>query len=383
MFSETTKTCGVALVAAVFSLFGCGSSAQSPSSDSEQSTSQTELPETKAEARKQKRSGKADYGFDICDRRNWYGDEACDLFCDEHDPACVLGPDPEGSATAHPIVLAHGFDGSTTNRWSFYKVKKALHEDGHTVIEAQVPPYQGPSVRAEYLAEDVKSALDRTGASKVNLVAHSMGGLDARYLTSRLAVGQRVASVTTIGTPHRGTKIADMYLDYIAGEASDNIVDAIAKAWGLTYNKLAEDTDMRKAMRGLSTDYLKESFNPDIQNKSDVYYQSWAGVSNFNGTPSDNLRDVCNGKVHNFEGRIDELNGMLYPTAPIVAKGPGTVNDGMVNVTSAKWGNFRGCIPADHYDQVGQISDDGVNESGFDHIRFYRNLAYDLAKRGF
>jgi triacylglycerol lipase len=53
-------------------------------------------------------------------------------------------------------------------------------------------------------------------------------------------------------------------------------------------------------------------------------------------------------------------------------------------VESSKWGEFRGCIPADHLDQVGQIDDVGAShQTGFDSLRFYRNLAFDLAARGF
>ena len=45
---------------------------------------------------------------------------------------------------------------------------------------------------------------------------------------------------------------------------------------------------------------------------------------------------------------------------------------------------FRGCIPADHLDQVGQVRDEGANRrTGFDFIRFYRNIAFDLAAMGY
>jgi len=59
-------------------------------------------------------------------------------------------------------------------------------------------------------------------------------------------------------------------------------------------------------------------------------------------------------------------------------------NDGMATVESAKWGNFRGCIPADHLDEVGQVGHHGkLRWTGFDHLRFYRNVAFDLAAQGF
>jgi triacylglycerol lipase len=81
---------------------------------------------------------------------------------------------------------------------------------------------------------------------------------------------------------------------------------------------------------------------------------------------------------------MDHMSKLLWPSAALVAGNSLTLNDGMVTVDHAKWGEFRGCIPADHLDQVGQIKHDDADDStGFDHIRFYRNLAFDLAILGF
>jgi triacylglycerol lipase len=55
----------------------------------------------------------------------------------------------------------------------------------------------------------------------------------------------------------------------------------------------------------------------------------------------------------------------------------------MVSVESAKWGSFRGCIPADHYDVIGQIGHFTRDvRTGFDPIDFYRWVASDLAEQG-
>ena len=59
-------------------------------------------------------------------------------------------------------------------------------------------------------------------------------------------------------------------------------------------------------------------------------------------------------------------------------------NDGLAAVDSARWGNFRGCVPADHMEQLGQKNLPDVNvQNGFDVARFYANVAGDLAARGF
>jgi hypothetical protein len=91
------------------------------------------------------------------------------------------------------------------------------------------------------------------------------------------------------------------------------------------------------------------------------------------------------------DGTRDAMNPLLFVTAPFsgtslddrgrVVTSP---SDGMVSVESAKWGTFRGCIPADHYDVVGQIGTMTRDPlTGFDAPAFYTQLASDLAGRGF
>lgn len=118
-------------------------------------------------------------------------------------------------AARYPIVLHHGFNASSTNSWSYYKVKAALEADGHVVVVTEGEPFNGVEVRAASLAKIVDrariAACERAEPAqplesclttmKVNLVAHSMGGLDARYLAARLGYSSEVASITTISTP--------------------------------------------------------------------------------------------------------------------------------------------------------------------------------------
>jgi triacylglycerol esterase/lipase EstA (alpha/beta hydrolase family) len=69
----------------------------------------------------------------------------------------------------------------------------------------RVEPFRGVADRSTTLSRSIDQILRETGAKKVNLVAHSLGGKDARYLVSALGYGDRVASISTIGTPHRGS----------------------------------------------------------------------------------------------------------------------------------------------------------------------------------
>ncbi|MBX3188009.1 MAG: hypothetical protein KF819_13385 [Labilithrix sp.] len=287
----------------------------------------------------------------------------------------------------HAIVLAHGFNGSTTNTWSFYKVADRLTADGHVVHAAEVSPYKSVPVRAGELAGHVDAAIAKCrarpgcDASKVHIVAHSMGGLDSRYLISKLGYGNRVASLTTISSPHRGTRIADVLLKVVTDDFN-GAISAAASAWARTFTEreLAGDSDLRGALLSISEKYTKETFNEEIRDDARVTYLSYAGVSNFASIPNYKDREACDGLFNPRLGVRDLMNAQLVPSAPFVAHGAQLrPNDGLVTVESAKWGKFMGCIPADHLDEVGQPRHDRPNFlTGFDHLDFYRKLASKL-----
>jgi len=126
----------------------------------------------------------------------------------------------------YPIILAPGIarfdvllrdvlhdESSADDRTHYFRcIRSTLAAAGFAAFHAQVPWAEGVAMRAPALRSCVEQVLRDTGAAKVHIIAHSMGGLDARHmLFDGRADGlhQRVASVTTIGTPHRGTSFAD------------------------------------------------------------------------------------------------------------------------------------------------------------------------------
>ncbi|RZO62497.1 MAG: hypothetical protein EVA89_09025 [Sandaracinaceae bacterium] len=257
------------------------------------------------------------------------------------------------------------------------------------------PPFDGPDVRASHLAEQVDALLADSGAERVNLVCFSQGGVDCRYLVSPngLDYGGRVASVTTISSPHRGTYVADAAVAALpdADSAVGGVVDLLASWYGGTFSELAEDSHFIDAMTSMSEASMVR-FNEEILDHPDVYYQSWAGFSYVGGfrNPRDTIDDVCRDQdgvlqILWHEGERDIMDPLLVGGALFTAHGTELrPNDGVSTVESAHWGVFRGCIPADHLDQVGQIRDRTPNRrTGFDYLRFYRNIAYDLSERGF
>lgn len=88
----------------------------------------------------------------------------------------------------------------------------------------------------------------------------------------------------------------------------------------------------------------------------------------------------------NQPSALDNTALALLPFATFLEQGDQAlhVNDGMVEVRSARWGRFMGCIPGDHFDEVGQIAHLVPNlESGFDHLAFYRGIVRRLRAEGF
>lgn len=284
----------------------------------------------------------------------------------------------------YPIVLSHGFAGferiGPLNY--FFQVAADLRGRGETVIEAQVPPFDCSAVRATYLAREIDDALRATGACKVNLIGHSQGGIDARYLVSSLGYGDRVAGLVTVASPHRGTPVADAALGLIPGFSYELINVILRALWGLA--SAPGDAKVQASLRQLSRDYMTREFNPKNPDDRRVKYYSVAGRSSARIADSE-----CAGGVWGNSDRIDLLDPLLAVAVPAFAlTSPNPLvpvpNDGLVTVASSRWGTFLGCVPADHLDEVGQIGHllpDLI--SGFDHRDLYRRLARTLHSDGF
>ncbi|MBL4636815.1 MAG: alpha/beta fold hydrolase [Kofleriaceae bacterium] len=285
--------------------------------------------------------------------------------------------------------MAHGFNGSPENEWGVNPtIVEALRSDGHQIYVARVSPFQSVTVRGGELAQEIDRALLEFDADKVNVIAHSMGGLDSRYAISALGYDDRVAALVTISTPHRGSLSADAALGLIPG-LLDAALNALTRAFARTFtsDELANNSDLRAAFASISEDKAP-AFNEAHPDVAGVYYQSWAGLSNAGRIGLDSDLGPCQvdgGKLYFSDGKRDFMDLRLVLGAAIVAHGTSLLpNDGMTTIESARWGDFMGCIPADQYDEIGQVDDEGPQSAtGFDAEAFYRTIAFDLELRGY
>ncbi|KAM4065990.1 lipase [Hirsutella rhossiliensis] len=276
----------------------------------------------------------------------------------------------------HPIVLAHGLLGFSELSISsafpplqyWHGIKQALAAQGcSNVTTASVPPSGSIEERAAKLAADIAAAFPpsspapRTGEGTVpvNIIAHSMGGLDARYLISHLQPQGRqvtVASLTTIATPHRGSMFADYLFDKGAGPIYLPKLYRLLEKAGLG----------TKAFAQLTTRYMAQEFNPQTPDDPLVRYYSYGAVID---KPPLLSPFRLSYKV------IDE------------AEGP---NDGLVSVDSSRWGIYEGTlVGVSHLDLINwtnkvrwTVREWMGYKKTFNAIAFYLAITDMLAREG-
>jgi triacylglycerol lipase len=222
----------------------------------------------------------------------------------------------------------------------FSPLRDTLRERGVPVLFPQVPPTSGVVERAEQLREQILHWTQEP----VNLIAHSMGGLDCRYMIARLGMGDHVASLTAVSTPHRGSYLADWFLANYRQR-----VPLLLALEALGFN-VDGFKDCRPA--------ICRRFNEETPDHVKVRYFSYGG-------------EVPQSRLSPFLRRAWNV---LTPVEG--------ANDGMVSLASAHWGEYLGSIRADHFAQTPDATFIRDGED-FDSIAFFANLVEELAHRGF
>lgn len=312
-------------------------------------------------------------------------------------------------ATRNPILFVSGIDGRAALDFHEELLSAIEERTGAHVHHVTLPAWSDRAVRASAL-EDAVRERTANGAERVNLIAYAVGGLDARFLVSpaglhrddyhaHSAIVTKIASLTTIGTPHRGTEVAEAALEASrSGQASALLRTFLGGAGTLGLSREV----LEELLRDLTLEEAAH-FDAEMTMPPDLFVQSVAGVSFALGEPlwfdDEALREACDFasqdllfSIESVRGRDahDALSAPLVATMPFAARA-GTESgvalnapsDGMVSVASARFGLFRGCVRADHYDFVGQFVDSGADpRTGFDARELYVELIADLARRG-
>ena len=262
--------------------------------------------------------------------------------------------------TKYPILLVHGVffrDFRYLNYWG--RIPKELKRNGAAVYYGQQQSAASVEDSGRELAARIRAILDETGCEKVNIIAHSKGGLDSRAAIAHAGCAPYVATLTTINTPHRGC----IYAEYLLNKVPEAARQKVAAAYNATLKRLGdENPDFLAAVTDLteSACLARNETTPDMPG---VLYES--------------VMSYCRKARH---GKFP-----LNATYPVVKHFDGK-NDGLVSVDSAKWGTrFTLLEPVgkrgiSHGDVVDLNRE---NIPGFDVREFYVNLAADLKKRGY
>ena len=251
---------------------------------------------------------------------------------------------------AYPIVLCHGVcrfdilwnqllrvddsDDPRIDRLHYFKgIRTMLKGRGYKVYHSRVAWAADVNTRANDLKQNVLRILNESGAAKVNLIAHSMGGLDARHMLfnnrEQGKIHERIASLTTISTPHEGSLFADWGLEHFP------LLPQAFQKIGLDINGLKD----------LRTEACKRYNNdPDVQAfeakcEASIQFRTYAGKQGFWGTFS-----LFKGPFRIIEEKEGE-------------------NDGLVSVRSAQWRAkyFQAALEdTDHLNELGWWDPDQI-----------------------
>jgi len=234
----------------------------------------------------------------------------------------------------------HGIHLHTDNLHYFRGIRSQLEDEGFVVRQTNVGFATSLVSRAHDLRSQIEGVLQDTGGPKVHIIAHSMGGLDSRFIISRLGMEDRIASLTTIGTPHFGSSFADAGIE-AGGEVLVNSISNVIDVRGL------ED---------LRSDACK-NFNESVADneaKNPVFYQTYAAAEEH-----------------------DMVFSVLQPSSKEITKREGP-NDGLVSLVSQAWvselvasdGTKKTVpshtfpVPADHLNEVGWWDLDELRGTG-------------------
>lgn len=214
----------------------------------------------------------------------------------------------------YPVVLVHGI-AAKDNSLFWGRIPERLKESGIEVTLGQTDSWGSIESNANTLRKTIDTVLEKYHTDKINIIAHSKGGLDSRHAISSMGYAPKVASLTTISTPHLGSEIADYIFDkkYIHTQYAKKLTYALAKLYG------DESPDPHEMLKDITAKNMIK-FNQQNLNNELVYYCSYHTI---------------------MKNSFDDLSHFL--TYKLIAKTAGA-NDGIVSLKTSKWGEKQTLI---------------------------------------
>ena len=257
--------------------------------------------------------------------------------------------------TKYPIVLVHGVAARPMLFFrAFGRIDSELRKDGYKVFVSNHDGFGRIETNAEQLKAFIQKIMKDYNVDKVNIIAHSKGGLDSKYMITHLDMEDHVASLTTLCTPHRGSLITSKIWDL-----PDIVKEYLAFLIDSAYTVIGGD---KKANAIAVCDQLRmvETSEEVLNFSYKVYCQSY----------STNI------------SRPEDCAAMAVPM--IIHKGGHMhENDGLVDEESSKFGVYRGsCLdtPVSHVQIIDFLAKKKQRKRVY---AFYKQVCIDLANMGF
>jgi triacylglycerol esterase/lipase EstA (alpha/beta hydrolase family) len=256
----------------------------------------------------------------------------------------------------YPVVLVHGIvahDRTTDHNRFWGKIPETLENNGIQVFYGNTDAWGNFESNALLLKYTVEKILLDTKKERVNIIAHSKGGIDARFLIWKHNYSDKTASLTTICAPHHGSEIADLIYKQKA------VHTKLSKKALKLFGKLSGDINpnLYEVNHQLTTKKMEE-FNKTVAMDSRVYYQSLYTT---------------------MDSAFDDL---LFFYTYLYIKNVSGANDGVVSEYSARWGDniskIKGGISHSEILDHKKKKISGVHIPGV-----YLDLAVELGKKGF
>lgn len=253
--------------------------------------------------------------------------------------------------TRHPIVLVHGlfgFDalGGIYEYW--YGIPAQLRDGGARVFVADVSAANSSELRGEQLIDYLETLQATYGYARFNLVGHSHGGPTIRYVAA--VRPDLVASVTSMGSPHTGSKVADAVRTTAPpGSWLESTLAAFADTLGTAIDWLSGSDDPTDSLAALASLDSAGAARFNL-----AYPQALPATACGEGAP------VVNGIRYYSMGGTSPATHLLDATDPAMVVGSlfflGEANDGLVGRCSSHLGDvIRDDFAWNHLDEVNQV----------------------------
>ena len=216
----------------------------------------------------------------------------------------------------YPVLLVHGMGFRDYKHLGYWgRIPDALEAMGCRVFFGEQDSVADIETNGRHLAGRITEILRETGMEKVNIIAHSKGGLDSRYAISAAGAGDMVASLTTVATPHNGSKTVDLLMRF-----PDPIIRFVGWCTDCMFRIMGDKKPNSYAVFRCFTTAAAKKFNAETPNREGIVYQSYACV--MKNPTSDFFLWLPNLVVGALEGE----------------------NDGLLTPEAVAWGDFRGII---------------------------------------